>query len=150
MLNSVNQVIIYEDEDEAALKAEFVRLMALYSDRNSPYELARHLFKDLREPESRAAQAATAWANDIEIKETIHEYKLYGPNKSTETTELENLIAVAKSIYEDVAVSAKDRVAAIETHAKLRGLLIKQIDKTTTDKTPVKLPVFNFAIYPDD
>jgi hypothetical protein len=116
------RVVVFEDEDEETLKAEFVRLMAKHKQKYSAYEVAKYVFRDLKDPDLRAAQAAQVWGNDIEIKEQIDEAILYGPDGKTD--EKEKLIAVLKGIYEDQGVAARDRINAVRQHAELQGMIV--------------------------
>lgn len=143
------QVTLFPGEDETFLKGEYVRLMAKHRRTRSPYEVAKYVFKDLPEPELRSGQAAQIWGSDLEVLEAIDEAVLRGSSSVVDTREAR--LRTLKQIYDDSAITAKDRIAAIELAAKIEGEIIKQVDSKSTVETnqPALGPII-FKRYEDE
>lgn len=141
--------VIFDNEDEEALKADFIRLCALYPERTI-FEIASYVFRNQVDPELRSSQAAQIWNKDLEVLERIRLAKVNGgvepkaiPDKSIRLQQLQ-------SIAEDTDVSAKDRIAAARLVAEMEGEIVKAVDKNVTNKSKVSLPTFVIAQYSDD
>jgi len=147
MSETFSPVLIFEDEDEQALKSEFVRLMAKWRAKYSTYEVCTYIFRELREP-TRAFAAAQHWGSDLELLDKI-DREINVPKNSNLDSREERLL-ILKTIYSDINESARERLKALELHAQIEGEIIKQVDKKTTDNTPKQLPVFTFTRYQDD
>lgn len=138
----------FEGEDEAAIRAEFVRLVALYPNAN-PYDVALHLFKDkfgLVDPELRSQQSAAYWLRDIGVQEEIRLERLEGGRGQTQVKSKEQTIRELHAMAEDTGLDAKDRLAAYRLAAELQGQVIKAVDKSIKD-TRRKLPTFVIRQY---
>ena len=143
--------LIREDEDEAALKADFVRLSALYPNA-SPIEIGNHVFRSLKDPGMRGASAGTFWSMDLAIQERIREYKLTG-GRSEQVITLptkEEALAEVVAIARDTRQDAKDRNQAWLTYLKAQGHITEKVDKTVTDKAAPAFPQFVIKRYEDD
>lgn len=117
-----NPVVFFSDESEPAIIAEFVRFSALYP-KHTAYDVAFHVFRNLREPESRATQAALLWSRDLAILERIRLARANGGNEPTPLT-VEELQKKILEITEDNTVAAKDKSVMIEGYmaiARLNG-----------------------------
>lgn len=142
-------VPIFEDEDEAELIASFVKMSALYPT-YSAYEITRHIFKDMRDPELRASQAALQWSNDLEILERIRQARLNGGAETLALTK-ELLEQRILTTVEDTTIGYQEKKTRIEGYmavAELNGWKIKAIEKKTEDKTR-RFPQIVHAIYAD-
>lgn len=118
-------VQMFEGEDEAAIKAEFVKFSAIYPT-YTPFEIGEHVFRNLPDPISRGQQAGATWGKDLEIKERI---RLYVAVESKDSdTSPENLIKAAWVTANDLNTEPKDRIKAIELIARLQGNLKKETD----------------------
>lgn len=141
-------ITFFEGEDPEALKTAFVDLCAKHKDHFSAYEVAKYVFKDLKEPEIRALQAAKVWSEDLEVKERIRVAILLGSD-SPETNPAvlkRRLLAIA----DDPKENAKDRIEAIRTIAQMQGDIVKPVELRATDgKGGGGLPVFNIVTYAD-
>lgn len=141
-------VPIFEDEDEQALIGEFVKMSALYP-KHEPLEIARHIFKDLREPEMRAGQAALQWTKDLTILERIRQAKLNGGVEPKPLDTKEEKLAKLEAIYNDPDVGMKERLAAMRLHAEIQGEIVKAIDKSINDKRTPRVPQVIQGVYDD-
>lgn len=139
---------ILEGEDEEALKSRFIQLVASYPSHN-PYEIAEHVFKDLRDPGLRSQQAAMIWLKDVEVLERIRLYRLNGGDEVRPVKSKEQLILELEVIAENDKTPIKERIAAYAQIARMQGYEIKAVEMTTNDKTERKLPQFTFARYDD-
>lgn len=126
-------VTIFDDEDEEALISRFVELSAIWTNEDA-ISICRYLFKDMRDPELRAGQAAITWSNDLAVKERIRQHRLTGGNVENEVATKVDKLKVLEGIYKDSECSAKDKIAAIELHAKIQGEIIKAIEQSNNDK----------------
>lgn len=118
----------FDDENEAELKAEFVRLCALYPN-NNHFEIAEVIFRKLRDPGLRANQAAAYWWADLEVREAIRQARLKtAPDADIPTREdrIKQILQIAET-----ATDAKDRLAAHRLVAEMEGEIIKQVDKNS-------------------
>jgi hypothetical protein len=142
-------VPFFEDEDEEAIISNFVEMVARYPN-YSVLDITRHIFKDLREPELRAGQAALAWSKDLGIKERIRLAKLNGGKEAEQLTK-EALQQRIISTIEDETISYQEKKARIEGYmaiAEINGWKIKAIEKKTEDKTR-RFPQIVHSIYAD-
>lgn len=143
-----NPVPIFEDEDEEALISQFVELSVAHPHR-SEFELCQYIFRDLRDPALRSGQAAIAWKIDLDIQERIRKLKLQGDDKAEIETKATKL-RVLEQIYNNTETSAKDRIAAIELHAKIQGEITKAIEQRNINDNAPRFPQIVAAVYPDD
>lgn len=124
--------LIFEDEDEAKLLADFVTFSARYPDRN-PFEIAAYVFRNQRDPELRAQQAAMIWIKDLEVLERIRLAKLNGGAEALTSVESKEVkLRKLEAIYNDATIAAKDRIKAMELHAQIQGEIVKAVDKNVT------------------
>jgi hypothetical protein len=138
-------VPIFEDEDEDKLISEFVKLCALYPDRE-PFEITAYIFKDLRDPTMRANQAALVWSKDLEILERIRLAKLHGVNE-TPIDSKETKLRKLEAIYNDEKLALRERLKAFELHSQLQGEIKKPSDDE--DEDVKRRPIFiNYALDP--
>ena len=141
-------VPIFEEEDEAELIARFVEFSARYP-KYSAYEICKHIFKDLRDPDLRAGQAAAQWSIDLEILERINQAKLNGGAEPKPLDTKEEKLKKLEAIYNDPEVAMKERLAAMRLHAEIQGEIVKAIDKKTENKDVRRFPRIVHAVYDD-
>jgi hypothetical protein len=138
-------VLLFDDEDEEALKAEFVRLSALYP--NYPAgDIAKVVFKDLRDPILRSQQAAEAWSSDLDVKERIRAARLNGGTEPKAILTKEDHIRKLQVIADDETQPLKERLAAHRLIAEMQGHVVKAVEKKTEDLTK-RLPTIVYAQY---
>lgn len=140
----------FEDEDEEALKAEYIRLSALYPTEDM-FAIASYVFRNQVDPDLRCQQAAMIWNKDLSVKERIRQARLNG-GKEPELLTKESLQAKILAVTEDEMIDYRQKKAMIDgylAYAELNGWKIKAVDKTINDKTAKNLPTFVFAQYPD-
>lgn len=145
-------VPIFEDEDEDALIGEFVKLSALYPNYD-PIEIARHIFKDLRDPELRAGQAAMQWLKDITIKERIRKARRDGNIDDKPKLTKDQLQAKILATTEDTNLTAQEKKVMIEgyqAYAQNEGWLIKAVEAKVDDNRRFRVPIISQGIYPRD
>lgn len=122
--------IIFEDEDEEALKSEFVRLSALYPNRDK-FEIASYLFRNQVDPELRSQQAAMIWAQDLDILERIRLTQLNG-GKEPEAWTKERIQKRIQATIEDETINYHEKKVRIEGYmalAQTEGLVVKSVEK---------------------
>lgn len=141
--------VIFEDEDEEALKADFIRLCALYPQQGT-FEIAAYVFRNQRDPEMRAQQAAMIWAKDLDIQERIRQARLNGGAEASPIDTKEEKLRKLEAIYDDENVKMTDRLKAMELHAQIQGEIVKAVDKKVTDIGKRSPRQIVFAQYPDD
>lgn len=128
-------LIFFEDEDEDELINEFVRLSAKYKGKGrDPYEIASYVFRNLKDKELRAAQAAMRWSNDLEIIERIDNYAVEKNIKDEPLTK-EILQAKVMALNEDRSIPYQDKKVMIEGYkavAEFNGWVLKAVDKKIT------------------
>ena len=141
------QPAIFEDEDEEQLKADFIRLRALYPKQDI-FEIASHVFKGQRDPELRSQQAAMIWNKDLDVLERIRIASLNGGEEPSAIETKEQKLRKLQAIYDDDEVATKDRLKAFELHAQIQGEIVKAVEKKTTKlkKSPRQIV---FAQYDD-
>lgn len=139
-------VTIFEDEDEEALISAFVDMSARHEKDYNSLQIARYVFRNSRDAELRAGQAALTWANDLDIKERIRLKKLVGDDDDL-IDDKKTKLKVLEGIYKDVTTSAKDRIAAVQLHASIQGEIKKAIEQTNTERRTI--PQIVIATYPD-
>lgn len=146
-MDSWPQLIIFDDEDEETLKSEFINLCAKHKNTFSHYEVAIHVFRNLRDPEMRARQAADYWGKDLNVAERIRQAILLADDDvACGKAEIQRrLLAVADSAL----TSAKDRIDALKTLAQMQGLIVKPIEFRGDNKNNSGLAVFQFTVDPD-
>jgi hypothetical protein len=137
--------LLFDDEDETALKARFVELWAKYPDR-SIVEIGDYIFKDLRNPEMRGAQWAMRWAKDLEVLEAVK--KLRQGQTQTDVASKTEIINSAWALAHSDRVDAKDRVAALKLIAEMQGMIEKNINKKT-EEVKRRMPNIVFERYAD-
>jgi hypothetical protein len=143
-------VTIFEDEDEDALKGEFIRLSALHPTR-TPDEIATYVFRNQRDPGLRSAQAAMVWLKDIDVLERIRQARLNGGVEPGGIHTLEEKLRKLQVLYEDESQDLKDRLAAMRLHAEMSGQIVKAIDKKVDNGAKAKaFPTFVIAQYADE
>lgn len=141
-------VPFFEDEDEQAIIGEFVKLCALYPNENQ-LVIARHIFKDLRDPELRAGQAWQQWSNDFSIKVRIDKAKLNGGVEPKEIDSKEDKLRKLEAFYNNDDNKMQDRLAAMRLHSELKGEIVKAIEKKVEDNRQFRVPIINQGIYRD-
>lgn len=120
--------LIFEDEDEAKLVADFVTFSARYPERD-PFEIAAYVFRNQRDPELRAQQAAMIWLKDLEITERIRLAKLNGGAEASPVPDKAARLAMLQKIFEDDSLKAKERIDAARLIAEMSGDIVKAVDK---------------------
>jgi hypothetical protein len=113
-MNWTSPVTIFDDEDEEALIAEYVRLSIEYPD-YPPFAIAQEVFSDKRDFALRANQAALVWSNRLDIKERIRKGRRGDQIDLDEYTK-------AKWLAEILATSRDDTMPANAKKVKLDGL----------------------------
>jgi len=141
-------VAIFEDEDEEALKSEFIRLSALHPTR-TPDEIAAYVFRNQRDPGLRSAQAAMVWLKDIGVLERIREARLNGGVEPAGIHTLEEKLRKLQVLYEDESQELKDRLAAMRLHAEMSGQIVKAIDKRVDNTKAKSFPTVVIKRYDD-
>ena len=144
-----NTPVIFEDEDEAELKARFIDLWVRYPNEHI-FTIASHVFKLQKDPETRSQQAALIWSKDLEVKEAVRQARLNGDEDQTELTK-ESLQRKLIATTEDESLDYREKKVMIEGYlaiAEINGWKIKAIDKKTTTKR-VKRPI-TIARYPNE
>lgn len=142
--------VIFEDEDEEALKADFIRLCALYPQQ-STFEIAAHVFRFQRDPEMRSQQAAMIWVKDLDVQERIRLARINGGEEAKPIPTKEQRLQQLQELFEDPLTAVKDKVAVARLIAEIQGEIVKAIDKTVDNKNkPPSLPTFIIAQYKDD
>ena len=124
-------VIIFDDEDEDELINEFVRLRATFPNRDI-YEITRYIFRNLRDPELRSAQAAMQWDKDIAIDDRIANYNVEKELYTKEKWQAE-ILSISRS-DKLTAQDRKSRLDGLRIYGEGQGWIVKAIDKTTNDR----------------
>lgn len=140
---------IFDDEDEEALKADFIRLVALYPQQPI-FEVAAYVFRFQRDPELRSQQAAMIWQKDIEVQERIRKARINGGEEPAPIESKEDKLRKLQAIYDDETVKVPDRLKAFELHAQIQGEIVKAVDKKITDNSKRAPRQIVFAQYPND
>lgn len=140
-------IIIFEGEDEEALKSDFIRLCALHPKQDI-FTIALYVFKGLPDITMRSQQAALVWSNDIEVQERIRQARL-GASDAPQLLTKEQRIARLQAIADDEGIAAKDRIAAHALIAELNGERIKSVDKKV-ERVKQALPQVIMTQYTDD
>lgn len=139
---------IFEDEDEEKLKADFIRLCALYPQQDY-FEIAAYVFRNQRDPELRSQQAGMIWHKDIEVQERIRLAKLNGGEEPSPIDSKEDKLRKLQAFYDNEENKIADRIKAMELHAQIQGEIIKAVDKKVDHtKRPPRQIVF--AQYADN
>lgn len=137
-------VLLFDDEDEEALKAEFIRLSALYP-LYQPGEIAQAVFRGLRDPILRSQQAADAWAADLEVKERIRLARLNGGVEPKPVASKEEQLVKLQALADDESKPLKERLTAHRLIAEMQGYVVKAVEQR--DKTAKRLPTIVYAQY---
>lgn len=122
-------LVIYEDENEEDLRAEYVRLMCKWRTSYTPEQVCQFIFRNLRSPD-RYIVAAQLWANDLELRSDVDDL-INGRSENLDVKD--NLKAQLQAIVDLTSTPAKEKIAAIQLMAQMEGLIIKQIDKKNTN-----------------
>ncbi len=139
-------ILLFEGEDEEALKAEFIRLSAIYAAYPAG-EIAQVVFKGLRDPILRSQQAADAWSNDLSVKERIRQAKLNGGVEPKPVLTKEQQLAQLQALADDDKTPVKEKLAAHRLIAEMQGFVIKAVEKTSTERR--RFPQVIIAQYAD-
>lgn len=119
-------LLFFEGEDQDALKQAFIDLCAKhYRNGFSHYQIAQYIFRDLKEPELRALQAADYWGKDLAIADAVRQKVAFGDAENARDRRLNILMNIA----EDSRASDKDRIAAVLAASTIEGEITKAIDK---------------------
>lgn len=145
-MNAWSPLEFFEGENESELIDRFVELRAKHKDNFTAFDVANYIFKNLPNSTIRAHQAAKYWSESIEIQERIHKKQMFCEAESDK----DNLIKIAMSIATDPTQNAKDRIAALELVGKLRGEIIKPIEKTVKHEGGSGIPSIVFKLREDD
>jgi hypothetical protein len=139
-------VPLFDDENEEVLVSEFVRLSSKYGATYTAQDIAKQVFKDLREP-NRYLQVATIWANDLDIKERISDYS-NGVDKTLDSQE--SYIKQLETMAANTMNPIKERIEALKLAAQIQGMIKKQVETNNINKNEnTGIPQFVFAIHPD-
>lgn len=133
--------VIFEDEDEERLIADFVTYSARYPDRD-PFEIAAYVFRNQRDNELRANQAAMIWSKDLPIQERIRTARLNGGAEPSPVESKESKLKKLEAIYNDDSIKTADRLKAMELHAQIQGEIVKAVDKKVTNTRPRRQIIF--------
>lgn len=125
-------ILLFDGEDEEALKAEFVRLSALYPA-YPPGEIAQVVFKHLPDPVLRSQQAADAWMAELEVKERIRQARLNGGVEPRPILSKEQQIAQLQALADDDKTPIKEKLAAHRLIAEMQGYVVKAVEKKIDD-----------------
>lgn len=143
-------VPFFEDEDEEAIVGDFVTMSARYP-KYSAFDICQHIFKDLRDPEMRANQAALQWSKDLTILERIRQARLNGGFEQSAKLTKEQLQAKILSVTEDDNLTTQEKKIRLEgymAYAETEGWKVKAVEKKTEDRTR-RFPQLIQGIYPD-
>jgi len=141
-------VVFFDDENEAELIARFVELSARYPQETA-FTIASYVFRNLRDPEARANQAAMLWSNDLDIRERIRVAERNGGTEPEVIDEDEAYYREVLAEARDPANSAAVRYKYHELAAKLKGRIKEPADAGNGQAVTRQLPTFVFAAYPD-
>lgn len=133
--------VIFEDEDEERLIADFVTYSARYPERD-PFEIAAYVFRNQRDNELRANQAAMIWSKDLPILERIRTARLNGGAEPSAVESKESKLKKLEAIYNDDGIKTADRLKAMELHAQIQGEIVKAVDKKVTNTRPRRQIIF--------
>lgn len=115
----------FEDEDEDALKAEYIRLRALHPT-TEQLEVAAYVFRRQRDPSARSQQASLEWERDIDVRERIRHARLTG-GKTIDTKEQK--LSKLQAIYDDENNGLRERILALRLHGEMSGEITKPGDR---------------------
>lgn len=132
-----NQLVFFEGESEADIKAEFIRLSAKHKNTFDPYQITAHIFAKLREPGLRAMQAADVWTKDLEVQEAIR--AIIVGNDDDEL--LQSLWEIAR----DRSEMARDRLKAMDQIAEITKRKYSAMKIETDNAKFVQLPIIQFV-----
>jgi hypothetical protein len=138
-------VPIFDDEDEDEFISRFVELSAQYGDKFPAPAITWEIFKNRRDPEMRSNQAAMVWSRDLSILERIRVAKLNGGVEPKPVDTREQKLRKLEAIYNNEEMPVRERIKAIELHAKITGELDDGDDDGNDGRRPI---VMNFGIDP--
>lgn len=144
-----NAPLIYEDEDEAELKAAYISARIKYPNYDI-FSIADYVFRNQRDPELRGRQAATIWEKDLETQEAIRKGQINGEEEEALTKS--QLQAKILAVTENDNLTAQEKKVRIEgymAYAENEGWRIKAVDKKST-KTNTGRREIIFAQRQDD
>jgi hypothetical protein len=133
--------VIFEDEDEEKLKADFVAYSARYPN-FEPFEVGAYVFRNQRDAEMRAQQAVMIWLKDLEVQERIRLAKLNGGKEADPVETREQKLKKLEVIYNDPDVKTADRLKAMELHAQIQGEITKSVEKKVENSRPRRQIIF--------
>ena len=133
------EVPIFDNEDEAKLKASFVELSARYKDYPAA-DIAREVFKGLVDCDSRASQASILWGNSLEIKERIRRCRENNGKEPTPMTEEEEHLAWVKSQSRNDELTPSAQFKYAELYARMKGYIKDTVDPKADSNTKRQLP----------
>lgn len=120
---------IYEGETLAALEEDFVKTSAHHANRFSVYDVAKYVFRHLREP-NRYMQAAEVWKDDLELAERIRVRMLKGAADERPEVTVISLQAYALGILNDKFASNEIKLKCVEFLARtVSGALKKDAEE---------------------
>lgn len=146
-MNAWAPIIFFDGESESDLREEFIQLSAKHGGNFTAVDVARHVFKDLKEPELRAVQAASVWGRDLGVQEAIRVAMLLGAKNGEDDDE----VRILRQIAENAHASDKDRIAAVMGIAAIKGKIQKPQDMKITfpGAGSSGLPTFRIERYDD-
>lgn len=116
-------VVIFDGEDEDALKREFALLWAKYPDRQ-PAEIGQHLFANLVEP-MRGLQAGAVWSRELAVIEQRDYYKLNGGDLDTSDLPTKEQVAREVIAKARTLTDPKESLAAYKLYSEIAGFIEK-------------------------
>lgn len=149
-MNVWEPLIFFEGEDQAALKAEFIQLSVRHKHNHNftTADITKYIFRDLKEPELRALQAADRWSKDLEIQDAIFQQSSFNDAAS----QREQVLQLAMDIAKDTKGERRDRLIALRLVAEMNGDIVKAVDKKVSyaGGTPGSgKATFMFTVDPD-
>lgn len=146
-----DEPLIFDDEDEEALKTKYVNLKHRYKNKYSDIEIADEVFRGLRDPLLRGRQAIAIWSRNLELQERIRMLDLFGENHKIIKSEEEYQAAVLATIQDD-SLSSQEKKVRIDGYRLLgeaNSWIKKAVDKTINDKRTNRRGII-FAMREDD
>lgn len=132
---------IFDDEDEDKLKADFIRLCALYPNQDI-LEISSYVFRNQRDPSLRSEQAATIWLKDLDVLERIRIAKLNGGAEPSPIPTKEARMRQLQKLFEDVNTPAREKIAAARLIAEMNSEITKAVEKKITNERPKRQIIF--------
>lgn len=147
-MNAWTPITFFENESEADLRDQFIDLCAKHKNNFSAIDVAKYVFKDLKDGDIRGLQAAVIWGRDLDIQEKIRLKILNGPEVIAYG--LEHLIAKTMAIADNMNNPVKERLTAIELVAKMQGMIVKPVEKTIKHEGLGGIPTIVFKQREED